>query len=260
MAKKKTQSPSARVLLFDIESSPNLGYGYGKWDVNMLKIVEYATMMSLSWKWLGEDKIHHESLVTIPRKRGTSQAKALTRKAHDLLDEADIVIAHNAYRFDVPMLNAAFIRHKLAPPSPYKIVDTLRVARSQFKFPGGNSLDEVAMYLGAPTKSSVGVRDLWYRCLQGDAKAWKLLEEYNNQDVVVLEAVYNEMLPFIKNHPNLGDILQRDGVCPKCSSTRLQRRGFNTRRNGIVQRYQCMSCGGWTNESKLKKEGRLVNG
>ncbi len=215
--------------------------------------------MSISWKWLGEETVHHASLANIPRKRGTSSNKALTKLIHQLFDDADIVIAHNAYKFDNPVSNAAFIRHGLTPPSPYKTVDTLRIARSQFKFPGGNSLNELGAYLGVGVKSDITVRDLWFDCLQGDPKAWKLLEDYNNQDIVVLEGVYQKLLPYIKNHPNLGDLLQRDGVCPKCGSIHLQRRGFNTRRNGKVQRYQCNDCGGWTNESKLNTRGRLVN-
>lgn len=250
---------SAKILLYDLESSPNLGYAYGKWDTNLIKIKEYSSVMSISWQWVGEDTIHHASLANIPRKRGTSSNKALAMLIHSLFDEADVTVAHNNYGFDKKVANAFFVRNNLLPPSPYKLVDTLRVARSEFKFPGGNSLDELGKYLGVGVKSSIGVRDLWYDCLRGDPKAWKLLEEYNNQDVVVLEGVYKTLLPWIKGHPNLGDILQRDGVCPKCESVKLQRRGFNTRRNGKVQRYQCQDCGGWTNESKLNTRGRLVN-
>lgn len=248
-----------KILIYDLEVSPNLGYAYGMWDTRILKIKEYASIMSISWKWLGEDEVHHASLANIPRKKGSSSNKALTRLIHQLFDEADVVIAHNAYRFDNPVSNAGFARHGLLPPSPYKTVDTLRVARSQFKFPGGNSLNELGAYLGVGVKSEVTVRDLWYDCLRGDQQAWKLLEEYNNQDVVLLEGVYKKLLPWIKNHPNLGDILQRDGVCPKCGSARLQRRGFNTRRNGKVQRYQCQNCGGWCSEANIKKVGRTVN-
>ena len=250
---------SARILLYDLEVSPNLGYAYGMWDTRILKIKEYASIMSISWKWLGDETIHHASLANIPRKRGTSSNKALTMVIHQLFDEADIVIAHNAYKFDNRVATAAFLRHGIAPPSPYKTVDTLRVARSQAMFPGGNSLNELGSYLGVGNKSDITVRDLWFDCLQGDMKAWKLLEEYNNQDIVVLEGVYYKLLPYIRNYPNLGDILQRDGVCPKCGSVRLQRRGFNTRRNGKVQRYQCSDCGGWCSEANIKRKGRTVN-
>lgn len=250
----------ARILLFDLEVSPNLGYTYGRWQTNVLRIKEYADIMSFSYKWLDEDRVHHVSPLNTARKRGTSVSKSLAIMLHSLFDEADVVVAHNAYGFDVKVAQASFMRHNLGPPSPFKIIDTLRVARSQAKFPGGNSLNELGIYLGLGVKSEVGIRDLWFDCLQGDKKAWKLLEEYNNQDVVLLEKVYERMLPYIRNHPNLGDILQRDGVCPKCESKELQKRGFNKRRNGAVQRYQCQNCGGWSNESSLKRKGRLVNG
>lgn len=249
----------ARVLLFDIESSPNLGYAYGKWQTNLIKIMQYSHIMSFSWKWLGDKKVQHKSVVDIVYPDGQTAGEALIRKLHDLFEEADVVIAHNAYGFDIKVANAAFMQYNLAPPSPYKVVDTLRVARSQFKFPGGNSLNELGKFMGVGTKSETGVGDLWFKCLQGDLASWRKLKVYNDQDVVVLEGIYNKMLPYIKNHPNVGDILQRDGVCPKCGSASLQRRGFNNRRNGKTQRYQCNECHGWCNEANLRRKGRTVN-
>ena len=45
-----------KILAFDIESTPNLGWGYGKWQVNMLKIEDYSRLLSFSWRWRGEKK------------------------------------------------------------------------------------------------------------------------------------------------------------------------------------------------------------
>ncbi len=56
-----------RMLTFDIESTPNLGWGYGKWQVNMLKIEDYSRLLSFSWRWRGEKKTHHFSLADFGR-------------------------------------------------------------------------------------------------------------------------------------------------------------------------------------------------
>ncbi len=35
-----------------------------------------------------------------------------------------------------------------------------------------------------------------------DPAAWKVMEKYNKQDVLLLEKVYDRLLPWIKSHPN----------------------------------------------------------
>lgn len=252
----------ARILLYDLEVSPTLGWTYDLWDARVIKVEQQPSIMSISWAWYGEvDEegepiVYHENLATIPRKKTGNLAMA--KLIRGLFDEADIVVAHNANKFDNKVATAAFVRNNLTPPSPYKTVDTLRVARSVAKF-GSNSLNALGELFGIGVKTEVTHADLWYRCLNGDKKAWDDMKIYNNQDVVVLYRLYEKLLPWIKNHPNMGDLTQTDGICPKCESSDLQKRGYNLRRNGKTQRYQCNNCGGWTNEAKLNRKGRLVN-
>ena len=247
-----------KILIYDLEVTPTLGWTYGLYKTNVIKVEQNPSIMSISWRWYGENITKHESLATIPRKRGTDANLALVKLIHSLFDEADVVVAHNANRFDNKVATASFLRYNLAPPSPYKTIDTLAVARNVARF-NSNSLNSLGELFGLGSKTKITHGDLWYDCLTGGGKAWKQLKEYNNQDVDLLYAIYERLRPYIKNHPNLGDITQVDGVCPKCGSSNLERRGFNMRRNGKVQRYQCRVCGGWTNESKLNKKGRLVN-
>lgn len=247
-----------KILIYDLEVTPTLGWTYGLYKTNVIKVEQNPSIMSISWRWYGENITKHESLATIPRKRGTGANLALVKLIHSLFDEADIVVAHNANRFDNKVATASFLRYNLTPPSPYKTVDTLAVARNVARF-NSNSLNSLGELFGLGSKTKITHGDLWYDCLTGSSKAWKQLKEYNNQDVDLLYAIYERLRPYIKNHPNLGDIAQIDGACPKCGSSNLERRGFDPRRNGKVQRYRCRGCGGWTNESKLNKKGRLVN-
>ena len=45
--------PDPRVLLFDIESSPNLSWTWGKWDQNVLRFEREWYILAISWTWLG---------------------------------------------------------------------------------------------------------------------------------------------------------------------------------------------------------------
>ena len=247
------------ILIYDLEVTPTLGWTYGLYKTNVIKVEQNPSIMSISWRWYGENITKHESLATIPRKRGTDANLALVKLIHGLFDEADVVVAHNANRFDNKVATASFLRYNLTPPSPYKTIDTLAVARNVARF-NSNSLNSLGELFGLGSKTKITHGDLWYDCLTGSGKAWKQLKEYNNQDVDLLYAIYERLRPYIKNHPNLGDITQVDGVCPKCGSGNLERRGFNMRRNGKVQRFQCKSCGGWCSEATLRTTGgRLVN-
>ena len=248
MAKMK-----ARVLLFDLEVSREVVEGYRQgWDFKVVKTIKQQELMCFAYKWLGESKIHYVSMHDFPFHT------EFVKELWDLMNEADIVIAHNANRFDNKMANRFFIEQGFGPVRPYKSVDTLMVARSTFKFPG-NSLNALCEFLGLGSKEKITYADIETDFLNGDKKAERLMRKYNIQDVNLLEQLYLKLRPWIKNHPNIGDIEQIDGICPKCGSPNLNREGTHARRGGRVQSYSCSDCGGWCNEATINRKGRVVN-
>ena len=68
------------------------------------------------------------------------------------------------------------------------------------------------------------------------------------------------MLPYIKNHPNVGNYIN-DAVphCPKCGSTKVEKRGFMYTNVAIYQRYRCKDCGGWSRGRKNVREDKVKN-
>jgi len=248
------ETTKVKKLFFDIEVSRDIVGGYGsKWDFKVVKTIRHQELMCFAYKWEGDKNITYVS------RNHDGGYDGLVDKLWNLLNEADIVVAHNGNKFDNKMANRFFIKEGRGPVSPYKSVDTLQVARREFKFQS-NSLNDLCEYLDIGSKRKITYADIEDDFLNNPTpKIERLMELYNRQDIVLLEKLYNKFLPFIRNHPNVGDILQINGICPKCGSDKLEKRGFNMRRNGKVQRYQCRKCGCWTNESKLKGEGRLVN-
>lgn len=168
----------------------------------------------------------------------------LTTELWKLFNEADILIAHNGDQFDIRKANARFAYYNLPPPSPYKTVDTLKVARKYFNFTS-NKLDDLGNYLGYGRKLAHTGFHLWQGCMTGDPKAWKHMIQYNKRDMILLEQIYNHFLPWITNHPNTAILADHNG-CPNCSSTNLQSRGTGITRSGKHQRYQCKDCGAWS--------------
>ena len=156
--------------------------------------------------------------MVVHTRRGQKTDKELTQKLWGIMNQADIVVAHNAAAFDVKKSQAKFLEHSLAPLKPYKIIDTLKVARSQFKLTN-NRLSSLGELLKVGGKKETTGFDLWLGCMADEPKSWRLMAAYNKQDVVLLERVYLKLRPWIKNHPHVN--YELPGSCPKCGSFKI---------------------------------------
>lgn len=234
-----------KILYFDIETAPSLGYFWGElFETDIVAVERPWFMISFSYKWLGEKKIYTKALNDYRsyHKHMEDDSK-LVKDLYKILDEADVVIAHNGDKFDIRKTYARFIKHGLTPPSPFKSIDTLKAARRFFKFES-NKLDALARYLGVGKKLAHTGFDLWRRCMTGDVHAWNKMKQYNRHDIVLLERVYKKLRPFITNHPNL-DVYQNIGACPACGSYHVQRRGKMVSQVRQYTRLHCEECGHW---------------
>jgi hypothetical protein len=244
-----------KILLLDIETAPNLVHVWGLFQQNVAinQILASGYVMCWASKWYGEPEVLFDSI-------HQSKPKKMLRGIHKLLDRADVAVHYNGTKFDIPTLNKEFVLQELPPPAPYKQVDLLRTARGQFKFTS-NKLDYVAQALGLGSKHKHAGHDLWIQCMAGNHEAWKTMEAYNKQDVVLLEKVYDRLRPWIKAHPNHG-VYDNPGipVCPNCGHHHLTRRGYSRTIANVYARYQCQNCGTWCREpfSELAREDRGI--
>lgn len=249
-----------KVLLYDLETSPNIGYTWGTWETDVIKVIRPRQIISIAWKWLGEDGVKVLSLPSFPGyKRDRSDNKALVAEIYKLFEQADVVVGHNVKRFDDRRANTDFIKHGFTPPPPHSQVDTLEFARHKFDF-NSNKLDDLGAFLGLGRKVKHPGFEMWEKCLEGDPEAWALMEKYNKGDVVLLEKVYLKLRPWMKNHPAL---TQRDCAlfaCPHCNSPKIEGRGNRYTMTGKVPRYRCLNrdCGKWSTGRIVKRELRLA--
>ena len=237
-----------RILLLDIETSPNTAHVWGlyKQTISISQLQESSYVMCWAAKWLDESEVYFSSVVQESHKK-------MLKGVHKLLEEADAVIHYNGTKFDIPTLNKEFLKHGMFPPSSYKQIDLLRTARQQFRFPS-NKLDYVAFSLGLGKKHKHEGHELWVKCMAKDTEAWKVMEIYNKQDVLLLEKVYYKLLPWIKNHPNrnLYSGVEED-VCTTCGSPEIKKRGFVYSSVSSYQRYRCSACGTWMRSRNATK-------
>lgn len=228
-----------KILLYDIETSPNLGFIWGKYEQNVIEFKKQWELLSFAYKWLGEDTVH---CLARPHYKDKTEV-SLVKDIWELFDEADVLVAHNGNAFDYKKCKAKFIEHGLKPPSLSKTVDTKLIARQAFNF-NSNSLNDLGQTLKLGKKLETGGFQLWLDCMAGKKKAWKQMIAYNKQDVILLEKVYLKLRAWAPNHPNLAMMQDRAG-CPACGSEKTFKRGFIVLVSQKKQRHQCQDCGHW---------------
>jgi hypothetical protein len=259
---------AARIVTLDIETSPILAYVWGlfKQFVGLDQIVEDWRILSVTWKWLGDPKIHYTDTYEGGKAKDVRDDTKLLLKLWKVLDEADIVVTQNGIAFDSKKINARFIELGLPPPSPYKQVDTMIEAKKIARFTS-NRLAWLAKVINGGEKDKhkeFPGFELWAECMKRNPKAWAAMKAYNPQDVIETEGVYIRLRPYIVGHPNVAAYNADETMqCPKCSSENMQRRGLALTQTGQYQRYRCGSCMGWSRtrytENSLEKRRVLLS-
>lgn len=238
-----------KIILLDIETSPNLAYVWGKYEQDVIEYESEWDLLCWTVKEL-EGKSLTRGLCDVKNE------KQLVKELWEQLNEADVVIAHNGDQFDLKKANAKFSFYRFSPPKPYKTVDTLKVARKYFGF-NSNKLNDLGKHLDLGVKVETGGFKLWRGCMEGGKESWRNMKKYNAQDVLLLEKVYLHFRPWIENHPNITlDATLK--ACPACGSPNLIRRGFRYLKSTIAPQYSCNDCGKWIREKLSEKATDLV--
>ena len=233
-----------KILIVDIETSPIKAFTWGLWKQNIQprQIIQDWFMIGWAAKWLFEDEVHSGYVTPKEAKEGID--KSIQKELWHLLDKADMVIAHNAKKFDVPRIDTRLFLNGHNPPSPYQVIDTLYYYRKQFAI-SSNKLDYINQIMLIPGKVETGGFQLWVDCLDGKQEALDKMEEYNINDVKILEENYLRVRPWIKNHPNVA-VYMNNGVatCSVCGGTKLKpaTTDYGTPVNRY-QTYRCITCG-----------------
>lgn len=256
--KKKKLLP--KILIIDIETSPLITYSWGLFDQNigLNQIVQDWHLLSFAAKWLGKSEIFYGD---------QSKAKDITNDKHllvkiwKLFDEADVVLGQNSIAFDVKKIKARMLLHGMKPPSSFRQIDTLRIAKKHFAMTS-NKLEFLSGNLCSKKKYShkkFSGFELWKECLKGNKSAWAEMKRYNIQDVKATEELYQDHFQPWDNSINVNVYNDTTDTVCMCGSTDFVRNGFQYTSMGKFQRYSCKSCGAEVRNrnnllSKEKKE------
>lgn len=219
-------------------------------------------ILMFSYKWAHERSVKTCCLPDFPRyKRNKHDDHDLCAELYRLMDEADIICAHNGDAFDIKKINSRLITNGFPPPSAFKTIDTLKAARRAFKF-DSNKLDHIGRYLNEGRKIPNSGAHLWRGCVNGDARSWRIMRRYGKQDTALLARVYERIKPWMPNHPNLNIYggKSNETNCPTCQSDRIKRRGLTYSKTMVRQRWQCLDCWSAWSGQIVKDGGQSCEG
>lgn len=258
-AVKFDNNEKQKILVLDIETSPLRSYIWSLWnDYNSPEqLLSDFFIICWSAKWVGGDM---HAMAVDPLDAKVEDDSKILQGLWTLLDQADIVVGHNSRKFDVKKINTRFILAGMKPPSPYRQVDTLEIAKQSFSFTS-KKLDYLAKLFGIPMKHKTEF-SLWTKCLDGDIAALNQMLEYNVHDVEITELVYLKLRPWMKSHPNMGVYnVDKPLSCSCCGSHELvaEKKRFYSN-TGEFTVYRCKDCGAMSRSrtNNIAKEDRKL--
>lgn len=241
---KKILKQLPKILTFDIETSPMEFYGWGlfKQQPTIANIKKDWSVLSWAAKYLMEAKPMHMRVT--PDQAHNREDRDIIEGIWKLLDEADIVVAHNGERFDIRKLNARFWKYNMLPPSPYQVIDTMKAAMRVMS-PASYKLKYMAKFKDLNQKKQDTEYQWWIECVDGEKesalKHLKLMDDYCVQDVYTLEDLYLDLRPWIKSHPNVSGYVETDEpICPICANVWLKFDGYYMTQSGKYRAFRCL--------------------
>lgn len=232
-------------LFYDIETSYYIvkawSPGWGK-TITPTDIIKYPAVICVCWKWEGEDEVHHLEW------DDEQNDKKLLEDFVKVFNKANQVVAHNGDRFDLKWLRMRAIFHDIHMNPRYETIDTLKIAKSQFRF-HSNKLDELGKFLEIGEKIPTDMT-LWDKViLNKDPEAMEQMVAYCKQDVALLEKVFNKLKPYSKVGFNYGKLYgDKNWACPECGNLKVHVGKAYTTPMGVRRYYlRCKTGGCLTN-------------
>jgi DNA polymerase elongation subunit (family B) len=232
---------SNKIVFFDIETTPNVVYSWRiGFNLNLThdNIVDERKIICISYKYAGDPYVYRLEW------DNKQCDKKMIGKFIKVLKEVDVAVGHNGDKFDIKWLKTRAIILNLEPLNKIITIDTLKIARNTFNF-NCNRLDYLGKLLVNDKKKDTGGYSLWTSVMDGDKKSLEKMGLYCDQDVVLLEKVFNRLIPHVNTLPvHLGVVLGHKTIaCDRCGGKTHANRQYRNKNGTDMKVITCQSCG-----------------
>lgn len=228
-----------KVLVYDIETCrvPAKVFWTGKTYITHKQLRGEPKIVSISYKWLGEDEIHD---LTWDENHSD---EALMRKFIQIYNSANMVVGYNNDKFDNKWINTRAAKYRLDVNLHVKSFDLYRQAKNLFRLPS-YSMEYLADYFGiTPKRKHEGIT-MWDKIEDGtpeeQEQALRDMVEYNIGDIITTEEIYLEMRKYMGHKTHVGVLLGKGRhTCPHCGGDNVEEFNgeYSVTPAGTIQRH-----------------------
>ena len=234
----------ANVLFWDIETT----WGLRPDDTHLLCI---------AWSWLGEDHVNIASIDEGNWPKELREDKHVLEAFVPEFTKADNLITWYGRKFDEPYIRARAAKHRMGGLPHVHHDDLWYTCRHEFSL-SSNRLENAAEFLGVEHEKEKLSKYVWHDATFGDQKALDKIKYRCVIDVLLLEDVYEVMLPYVRNKFNIATAEAQEFTCPWCGSKKVTRNGKGYSALTVWQKYHCKECGAWPKgPSHGRSQGKL---
>lgn len=218
---KNIINPS-RIMIYDIETSrvPALVWWTGKQYVGYNQLLEEPKIITVSWKWLGDDRIEY---LTWDKNHSDEE---LMREFLKVYNKADMVIGYNNDRFDNRWINARAMKYNLDVNVHIRSYDIMKEEKRVFRTPS-YSMKYMARYSNVIHKQGHEGEHMWNMVQTGTPEEQKeyldKMVGYNIGDIATTEELYIRMRKYFGHRIHLGVLYGGEKYsCPTTGSTNVE--------------------------------------
>jgi len=193
----------SKIMVYDIETSRATFklFWTGKQYVSIKDMVEEPKIISICWKWLGDDEIF--SLTWDKNHCDKDMLSAFILE----YNRADMVIGQNNDKFDNRWVNARIAKHKLKVNTLVKSFDIMKQSKKYFRLPS-YSMAFMCKYFGVEQKLEHEGKKMWDKIESGTLEEQEeylsKMVIYNEGDIVSTEALYFRLRGYFGHKMHFG--------------------------------------------------------
>ena len=235
----KQLDSKGKIMVYDIETSLVKAdvWGTGKTYIRHDQLVDgpegETRIISIAWKYVGEDEVHALTWDDGCDKRMMQEFMAYYNRC-------DMVIGQNNNSFDNKLVKTRAAKHRLFANRFVKSFDIYRKAKTVFRLQS-YSMKYMAEYFGLTLKQSHEGLRMWKMIQEGTPaqkkEYLKKMVDYNVGDIVTTEELYMTLRPYLGtvSHSGVANGLPK-WSCPVSKSLNIELYNTIYTEAGTVQR------------------------
>lgn len=212
-----------KILIYDIETSRVEAklFWTGKTYINYKQIRGEPKIISVSYRWLGEEEVHHLTWDT-----KTHSDEKLMEQFLEVYNEADMVVGYNNHNFDDRWINARAMKYGLFVNVFVKSFDIIKQSKRLFRLLS-YSMDYLAAFMGVTLKQSHEGIIMWDKIEDGtpeeQAEYLEKMIEYNIGDIVTTEEIFLKLRKYMGHKINVSTYEGGEKYgCPHCGGLNVE--------------------------------------